>query len=148
MPEPLHLLENLKSKVGLTGLDVSPDGGIKQGFGESGKSAIVAKKGRVKGVVVIRGNEGEKKGLGVGELVVAEETREESEEREGSTGDSRGGVGLKPLEEGEEGGGTRCERSGGEDREEEGQIVQVGNVGVELLEWGFIGSEDSSDSMT
>lgn len=132
----------------MAGLNVGADGGIEQGFGGSGKGSMGAKNGGVEGVVAIRGNEREDERLSIGELVVAEETREEGEERGGGAGDGGGCVGLKPLEEGEEGSGARSEGFGGEDREEEGQIAgEEGNVGVEMMEWGFVGGQDSGNGL-
>lgn len=76
----------------------------------------------MEGVVAIGGDEREEKRFGVGEFVVSEETRDESEEREGAAGDGGRRVSLKPPEKGEEGGGTRSEGFGREDREKEREI--------------------------
>ena len=78
----LHLVENLRGKVGLLGLDIGTNGGVKKGFGS--KASRVEEEEAVELVVVVAvgGDEGDEEGLGIGEFAVGEEGREERERRD------------------------------------------------------------------
>ena len=69
----LHLVENLRGEVGLLGLDIGTNGGVKKGFGSDAS--------RVELVVAVGGDEGDEEGLGVGEFVVGEEGMGRGSER-------------------------------------------------------------------
>ena len=75
----LHLVENLHGKVGLLGLDIGTNGGVKKGSGSKASQEEEA----VELVVAVRGDEGDEEGLGIGEFAVGEEGREERERRNG-----------------------------------------------------------------
>lgn len=93
----------------LATLDVGANGSVVKGFGWCGEVRRRVEDRTVEDVLGIGGNEGDKEGLSVGELVVRKERREESKKGgEGVAGVNDGGgeVGLGPLEKGEEGGGV------------------------------------------
>ena len=98
----LHLVENLHGEVGLLGLDIGADGGVKKGFGGFGNEARRVEEEAVELVVAVGGDEGDEEGLGVGEFLVGEEGREEREEGMGRGSEGRR-AGLDEFEEGEEG---------------------------------------------
>ena len=81
----LHLVENLHGKVGMLGLDIGTNGGVKKGFGSKASQEEEA----VELVVAVGGDEGDEEGLGIGEFAVGEEGREEREE-----GMGRGSEGI------------------------------------------------------
>ena len=78
----LHLVENLHGKVGMLGLDIGTNGGVKKGFG-SKASRVEEEEEAVELVVAVGGDEGDEEGLGIGEFAVGEEGREERERRNG-----------------------------------------------------------------
>ena len=80
----LHLVENLHGKVGLLGLDIGTNGGVKKGFGSKASQVEEEEEELVELVVVVAvgGDEGDEEGLGIGEFAVGEEGREERERRE------------------------------------------------------------------
>ena len=71
--------------MGLLGLDIGTNGGVKKGFGSEASRVEKA----VELVVAVGGNEGDEEGLGIGEFAVGEEGREEREE-----GMGRGSEGI------------------------------------------------------
>ncbi|PON42222.1 hypothetical protein PanWU01x14_283380 [Parasponia andersonii] len=77
---PLHHVEDLGGEVWLSGLNIGTHRGIKKGFGGSWEAAVGVEEGLVQMVLPIGGDERDKEGLGIGELVVAEEGGEEGEE--------------------------------------------------------------------
>lgn len=95
-------------------------------------------------VLAIRGNEGNKEGFGIGELIMAEERGQESKKRSEriiGRGGEGGNVFLSPFEEGEENRGTRIQNPGGEDRANEGR-GEVCGVGAECAQRRSTGSEN------
>ena len=81
----LHLVENLHGKVGLLGLDIGTNGGVKKGFGSKASQEEEA----VELVVAVGGDEGDEEGLSIEEFAVGEEGREERKE-----GMGRGSEGI------------------------------------------------------
>ena len=65
-------MENLRGEVGLLGLDIGTNGGVKKGFG-SDASQVEEEEEAVELVVAVGGDEGDEEGLGFGEFVVGEE---------------------------------------------------------------------------
>lgn len=98
-------------------------------------------------MVAIRGDEADKKRLGISEHATAEEMREKSEERLWAHGNGSRCMSLKPLEEGEECNRVRSKKLGREKREKKRVIVELGNVGFEVVELDLTGGEDSSDGL-
>ena len=84
--------------MGLLGLDIGTNGGVKKGFGSEASRVEKA----VELVVAVGGNEGDKEGLGVEEFAVGEKGREKREEGMGRGSEGRR-AGLDEFEEGEEG---------------------------------------------
>ena len=82
----LHLVENLHGEVGLLGLDIGTNGGVKKAFGS--KASQVEEEEEEEEVVelvvvvAVGGDEGDEEGLGIGEFAVGEEGREERERSE------------------------------------------------------------------
>lgn len=97
-----HFLEELVGEVRAVGVDVGGEGGVEEGFGDSG---VGAEEEGVEGVAAIGGDEGGEEGLGVGEFAAGEERVEEGEEGVRGGAEWRRGVGLEPIEEREEGSG-------------------------------------------
>lgn len=112
--------------MGLSGVNIGSNGNVKENFGGSGEIAGRMEEGLVEMVLAIGGNEGDEEGLGGGEVVAAEERREEGEEGVGGLGEG-GSVGLQPFEEGNESCGFGRKGFGGEKGDEEG-ICYLGNV--------------------
>ena len=85
----LHLVENLRGKVGLLGLDIGTNGGVKKGFGSKASQGEEEEVVELVVVVAVGGDEGDEEGLGIGEFAVGEEGREKREE-----GMGRGSEGI------------------------------------------------------
>ena len=71
--------------MGLLGLDIGTNGGVKKGFGSKASQVEEEEEEEVVELVVVvavGGDEGDKEGLGIGEFAVGEEGREERERRE------------------------------------------------------------------
>ena len=66
-------MENLRGEVGLLGLDIGTNGGVKKGFGSDASRVEEEEEEAVELVVAVGGDEGDEEGLGVGEFVVGEE---------------------------------------------------------------------------
>lgn len=99
-------------------MDVGTNGGVEEGFGGAGEGPGGVEERAVEVVAAVDGDEGDKKGLGVGEFVVAEEGGEEGEERrEGlfRVVVELGDVVVGPSEEGKKGVGAGGYGFGGED---------------------------------